>query len=94
MVPFHIRPWDKNSELRIGWASWDEGHHQDVSAKFGWRNKKDGRIARGGEVPVESLPALLAMAVEAGRIGPNDIIPSDLKILAEFFAAAARSKAT
>jgi hypothetical protein len=38
------------------------------SAKFTWFNEKDGKAARGGEVPVEALPQMLDFAIRKGFV--------------------------
>lgn len=83
MVPFQFRKYGEKDELRLGWASWDK-NHTNISVKFCWPDSR-GRTSRGGEVPVEAVPQMLAMAVQSGHITAEDIDPDDLKILAEFF---------
>ena len=57
----------KDCELRIGIASWDDGSETEKSIKFAWRDK-NGRIARGGEFPIDALPQALAFAIKMGEI--------------------------
>ena len=61
-----VRNADDGSQLRIGVASWDEGEGA-VSIKYAWRTS-DGRVARGGEVPITALPQMLAFAIRHGYI--------------------------
>jgi hypothetical protein len=51
----------KNEELRLGVASWDDGSCTAKSIKYTWFDKT-GRAARGGELPVEALPQMIAFA--------------------------------
>jgi len=87
MTPFQYRPFGEH-ELRLGWASWDKDH-TEISVKYCWQDSR-GRISRGGEVPVKSLPGMLAMAVQSGHLKAKDIEWDDLKMLAEFFNIAKR----
>jgi hypothetical protein len=47
--------------LRLGIASWDDGSGAAKSIKYTWFDSK-GRAARGGELPVEALPQMIAFA--------------------------------
>ena len=53
---------DKNCELRLGIASWDDGSETCRSIKYTWFDK-NGKAARGGEFPVEALPQALDFAI-------------------------------
>jgi len=86
MIPFQVRKYNDKDELRLGWASWDE-NHSNISAKYTWFDKR-GRACRGGEVPIEALPQMLAMAIQSGHLRAEDLTADDLKLLAEFFAVA------
>lgn len=55
---------DPDCELLLGSASWDSSER---SVKYGWRDK-NGRIARGGEVPIEALPQMLEFAIRNGYL--------------------------
>lgn len=55
-------------ELRLGIASWDKGDGKSKSIKYTWFNKKDGKASRGGELPVEALPQMLAFAKRHGYL--------------------------
>lgn len=50
---------DPSCEIRLGTSSWDASKK---SIKYAWTNS-DGKIARGGEIPVEALPQMLDFAV-------------------------------
>jgi len=51
---------DSNCTIRIGKASWDEN---EMSIKYAWKDK-NGKVARGGEVPVSALKEMVAFAKE------------------------------
>lgn len=53
-------------EIRLGVASWDNGDGTELSVKFTWFNEKDGKAARGGEMPVKALPQALDFAIRKG----------------------------
>jgi hypothetical protein len=54
-------------EFRLGVASWDKGKRTERSVKFAWFDK-NGRVARGGEFPIEALPQALDFAIRKGYI--------------------------
>jgi hypothetical protein len=58
---------DDKNELRLGIASWDDGSGTAKSLKYTWFTK-NGKAARGGEIPVEVLPQALAFARREGYI--------------------------
>ncbi len=58
---------DKNCEIRLGVASWDDGTGTAMSVKYTWFGK-NGRAARGGEFPVEALPQALDFAIRKGYL--------------------------
>lgn len=92
MVPFQFRKYgEKDDELRLGWASWDKDR-TSVSVKYTWFDKL-GRACRGGEVPIEALPQMLAMAIQSGHLRAEDVAAGDLDLLAEFFAVAKKKAA-
>jgi hypothetical protein len=61
----------KADELRIGIASWDEvkkgGSGKKLALKYAWPDK-NGRIARGGEVPMVALPQSIEFAIATEAI--------------------------
>lgn len=57
-------------ELRLGIASWDKGDGKSMSIKYTWFDK-NGRAARGGEMPVEALPQAIDFAKREGYL-PKD----------------------
>lgn len=58
---------DKNCEIRLGIASWDDGSETHRSVKYTWFDK-NGKAARGGEFPVEALPQALEFAIKNGYV--------------------------
>lgn len=58
---------DANWELRLGISSWDPENPESKSIKFAWKDR-NGRTARGGEVPVEALPQMLEFAIREGYL--------------------------
>jgi len=58
---------DEDCEIRLGIASWDDGHATAKSVKYTWFDK-NGKAARGGEFPVEALPQALEFAIRQGYL--------------------------
>ena len=58
---------DPNCEIRLGTASWDDGTGTARSVKYAWFDK-NGKVARGGEFPVEALPQALEFAIRNGYL--------------------------
>jgi hypothetical protein len=58
---------DSNCEIRLGIASWDDGSGTAQSVKYTWF-AKNGKVARGGEFPVEALPQALDFAIRKGYV--------------------------
>jgi hypothetical protein len=56
-----------DATLRLGVASWDEGDGESKSIKYAWRDK-DGRVCRGGEVPIEALEQMMDFARRKGYV--------------------------
>ncbi len=56
-----------NCELRLGIASWDDGSGTAKSIKYTWFDK-NGKAARGGEMPVEALEQAVNFALRKGYI--------------------------
>lgn len=56
------------SELRLGWASWDNGSLTKKSLKYSYKDK-NGRISRGSpELPIRVVIDLLIFAAENGEL--------------------------
>ena len=58
---------DPKCEIRLGIASWDDGTGTARSVKYAWFDK-NGKVARGGEFPVEALPQALEFAIRNGYL--------------------------
>ena len=56
-----------DDEIRLGVASWDDGSGTAMSVKYTWFDK-NGKAARGGEMPVEALPQALEFAIRQGYL--------------------------
>lgn len=59
--------YNKDNEIRLGVASWDNGDGSAKSVKYTWFDK-NGKAARGGEFPVEALPQALDFAIRKGYV--------------------------
>ena len=46
---------------------WDDGSGKRKSVKYAWKDA-NGKVARGGEIPVESLPQMLEFAIRKGYL--------------------------
>lgn len=57
---------DPDCELRLGTASWDKDGTAH-SFKYTWFDK-NGKAARGGEIPVEAIPQALEFAIRKGYL--------------------------
>jgi hypothetical protein len=67
MVPTYTIPY-RDGELRIGWASWDDGSYKDRSIKYAYRDAS-GKISRGSpELPFEVLVDMLLLAADQSEI--------------------------
>ena len=69
MLPAHSEPAKTHTqcEIRLGTASWDDGTGTSKSVKFTWFDK-NGKAARGGEMPVDALPQALDFAIRMGYV--------------------------
>lgn len=67
MQTTHKIPY-RNGELRIGWASWDDGSHVERSIKYAYRDSS-GKISRGSpELPFDVLVDMFFLAAEQGEL--------------------------
>jgi hypothetical protein len=57
---------DPDCEIRLGVATWDDKGGK-MSVKYTWFDK-NGKAARGGELPVEALPQALDFAIRKGYL--------------------------
>lgn len=72
MIPTYIESY-RGGELRIGWASWDDGKYEDRSIKYAYRDNS-GKISRGSpELPFDVLVDMLLLAVEQGEL--DEVMP-------------------
>ncbi len=58
---------DPNCEIRLGVASWADGNNAVKSVKYAWPDK-NGKVARGGEIPVKALRQAYEFAIQKGYI--------------------------
>ncbi len=67
MIPTYTEPY-RDGELRIGWASWDEGKYKDRSIKYAYRDSS-GKISRGSpELPFDILIDMMLLAGAQGEL--------------------------
>jgi len=67
MIPTFVKP-HLDGELRIGWASWDEGKFKSRSIKYAYKDSS-GKISRGSpELSFEMLVAMLELAYQEGEL--------------------------
>jgi hypothetical protein len=72
MTPTFVKPY-RDGELRIGWASWDDGSYEDRSIKYAYPDKS-GKISRGcPELPFDILVDMAILANEQGELSSKDI---------------------
>lgn len=67
----------KKDELRIGVASWDEtrkgGTGEQLALKYAWPDK-NGRVSRGGELPISALAQSIEFAVANGALDMAEVL--------------------
>lgn len=67
MITTFKTPYE-DGELRIGWASWDNGELTDRSIKYAYQDSS-GKISRGApEISFDVLAAMFKLAVQQGEI--------------------------
>lgn len=72
MIPTYVEPHPEKGELRIGWASWDEGY-QHRSIKWAYPDAS-GKISRGSpELPFDILVDMLLLARRQGELSAQDV---------------------
>lgn len=70
MIPTHVIPY-RDGELRIGWASWDDGSFTARSIKYAYKDAS-GKISRGSpEIPFDILMDMIDLAVTQGELKPH-----------------------
>ena len=58
----------RDGELRIGWASWDDGKYESRSIKYAYRDSS-GKISRGSpELPFNVLVDMFLLADDQGEL--------------------------
>ena len=58
--------------LMLGTASWSKQGAEDRSLKYGWPDK-NGKIARGGELPVWAIPQAVELAASEGYLSRSEM---------------------
>jgi len=67
MIPTHVIPY-RHGELRIGWASWDDGSFKDRSIKWAYKDAS-GKISRGSpELPFDILMDMIDLALAQSEV--------------------------
>ena len=62
----------KGDVLMLGIASWSKPDAEDRSLKYGWPDK-NGKIARGGELPVWAIPQAVLFAAKEGYLSRDEM---------------------
>ena len=58
----------RDGELRIGWASWDDGEYESRSIKYAYQDSS-GKISRGSpELSFETLVDMVLLADDQGEL--------------------------
>ena len=72
MIPTWAEPY-RDGELRVGWASWDDGPFKDRSIKYAYPDKS-GKTSRGcPELPFDILVDMVVRAYELVELQPGQI---------------------
>jgi len=72
MVPTSVTPY-RDGDLRIGWASWDDGSYTSRSIKYAYRDAS-GKISRGcPELPFDILIDMVVHAYKQGELSTDGI---------------------
>lgn len=72
MITTYKSKYDEG-ELRIGWASWDEGRYEDRSIKYAYRDTS-GKISRGSpELSFAVLVDMIILASDQGEL--KEVMP-------------------
>jgi len=67
VIPTYTEPY-RDGELRIGWASWDDGSFKDRSIKYAYKDAS-GKISRGSpELPFDVLIDMMLLAGAQGEL--------------------------
>ena len=77
MIPTYVQPY-RHGELRIGWASWDNGTFSHRSIKWAYQDAS-GKISRGSpEIPFDILIDMVDLAYQHNEISPHLPPPSGI----------------
>jgi len=72
MIPTYKIPY-RDGELRIGWASWDDGSYSARSIKYAYPDGS-GKISRGSpELPFDILVDMLLLAADQKELQDSGI---------------------
>ncbi len=72
MIPTHVTPY-RDGDLRIGWASWDDGSYQSRSIKYAYRDASV-KISRGcPELPFDILVDMVIHAHKQGELSAEQV---------------------
>src|SRR5437870_3967706 len=76
MKPVYSRPYrlDQSRAIYLGWSSWDD---KTAAVKFAWPTAS-GAIARGGEMPLDAVPDVVAISTEHGWLTWDEIFAAVL----------------
>lgn len=73
MIPTRVFPYTHGTvsgEIRIGWASWDDGSYTDRSIKWAYPDAS-GKVSRGApELPFDILIDMVDIAMTEGELTP------------------------
>jgi len=77
MIPIMKKDYEDEDgiagEIRIGWASWDEGQYKAKSIKWAYKDKT-GKISRGSpEVPFDVLVEMVLFALKNGELRKEQV---------------------
>jgi hypothetical protein len=73
MIPTYVEPHPDKGELRIGWASWDEGAYRNRSIKWAYPDSS-GKISRGSpELPFHVLADMVILALRQGEFSGEEV---------------------
>ncbi len=72
MVPTYVETHPEKGELRIGWASWDQGY-KSRSVKWAYPDGS-GKISRGApELPFNILVDMVLLAHRQGELSIDQV---------------------
>ncbi len=72
MIPTYVEPHPEKGELRIGWASWDDGY-KHRSVKWAYPDGS-GKISRGSpELPFNILVDMVVLAYKQGELSTEEV---------------------